>query len=69
MDMPVAFVVFKALLGFGLPIAIGIQQLVATKRLIREDRARAAATAAEPVAGAATAATAPTSGVRELEPA
>jgi hypothetical protein len=49
MDAGIAFVVFKALLGFGLPIALCTQQLIVTKRAIRRDReaaARAAATAA-----------------------
>lgn len=36
------FIVFKALLGFGLPIAFGIQQLVVTRRAIRADREAAA---------------------------
>ena len=40
------FIVFKALLGFGLPIAFGVQQLVVTRRAIRADRAAAARLAA-----------------------
>lgn len=42
METPAAFVLFKALLGFGLPLAFGIQQLIVTKRAIRADRRAAA---------------------------
>ncbi len=41
-DPPIAFLVFKALLGFGLPIAVCIQQLVSIKRSIHADREAAA---------------------------
>ncbi|MFP4126074.1 MAG: hypothetical protein ACLFU0_05455, partial [Alphaproteobacteria bacterium] len=41
------FILFKGVLGFVVPIALGVQQLIAVKRLIRADReAEAAATAA-----------------------
>lgn len=38
----VPFVIFKALLGFGLPIAFCVQQLVVTQRALRRDREAAA---------------------------
>ena len=54
------FIVFKGLLGFGVPLALGLQQLISIKRSIRADReaAEAAARAEAPTApeGAAAAA-------------
>lgn len=73
MDAAVAFVVFKAILGFGLPIAVCTQQLIVTKRAIRRDREaaeRAAAQSADVAAPAlATAADGAPARQRELEPA
>jgi hypothetical protein len=40
------FILFKGFLGFVVPIALGVQQLISVKRLIRADREAAAAAAA-----------------------
>jgi hypothetical protein len=73
MDMPIAFLVFKAILYFVVPIAVCTQQLIVTKRMIREDREREAAAAAAREAAAPPPVTAPETArptrVRELEPA
>jgi hypothetical protein len=37
------FVLFKAFIGFVVPIAFGLQQLISVKRAIRRDREAAAA--------------------------
>jgi len=41
------FILFKGLLGFGVPLALGLQQLISIKRSIRADREAAAAAASE----------------------
>lgn len=40
------FILFKGFLGFVVPIALGVQQLISVKRLIRADREAEAAAAA-----------------------
>jgi len=60
------FIVFKGLLGFGVPLALGLQQLISIKRSIRADREAAAQ--AEREAAAAQASAAPTDEARERVP-
>ena len=50
------FILFKGLLGFGVPLALGLQQLVSIKRSIRADREAAAAQAEREAAAARTSA-------------
>jgi len=60
------FIVFKGLLGFGVPLALGLQQLISIKRSIRADREAAAQ--AEREAAAAQASAAPTDDAHERVP-
>jgi len=60
------FIVFKGLLGFGVPLALGLQQLISIKRSIRADREAAAQ--AEREAAAAQASAAPGDDARERVP-
>jgi len=63
------FVLFKGFIGFVLPIAFGVQQLISVKRSIRKDKEAAAAAEAaanETAADAPVAAAAP-AGERERE--
>jgi len=60
------FIVFKGLLGFGVPLALGLQQLISIKRSIRADREAAAQ--AEREAAAAQASAAPTDEARTRVP-
>ncbi len=66
------FVLFKGFIGFVVPIAFGIQQLISVKRAIRKDR-EAEAAAAEAATAVDDAAppveVAPAHRQRELEPA
>jgi hypothetical protein len=65
------FILFKGLLGFGVPLALGLQQLISIKRSIRADRDAAAAAQAEREAAPASARAAPAADGRErvVEPA
>jgi hypothetical protein len=65
------FILFKGFLGFVVPIALGLQQLISVKRLIRADREAeaAAAAATAPEAGAAPAPATGTARERVPEPA
>jgi hypothetical protein len=65
------FVLFKGFIGFVVPIAFGIQQLISVKRAIRKDREAEAAAAAEAATAvdAAPVEVAPAHRPRELEPA
>jgi hypothetical protein len=66
-DSMLFFTLAKALLGFGVPLALGIWQLVSIKRQIRADREREAQAAA--TESAAEPATADASGaIRERLP-
>ena len=64
------FILFKGFLGFVVPIALGLQQLISVKRLIRADREAeaAAAAATEPEAAAETAPATATATARERVP-
>jgi hypothetical protein len=64
------FILFKGFLGFVVPIALGLQQLISVKRLIRADREAEAAAAAAPApeTGAAPAPATSTAPARERVP-
>jgi hypothetical protein len=51
LESGMAFVIFKALIGFALPLAFAVRELVVLNRLKREREARAAAEAVAASAG------------------
>jgi len=63
------FIVFKGLLGFGVPLALGLQQLISIKRSIRADREAAAQAEREAAAAQASAAPGDDARTRVPEPA
>ncbi|NBB71899.1 MAG: hypothetical protein GVY33_16495 [Alphaproteobacteria bacterium] len=63
------FILFKGLLGFGVPLALGLQQLISIKRSIRADREAAAAQAEREAAARASAAPGDDARTRVPEPA
>jgi hypothetical protein len=63
------FVLFKAFIGFVVPIAFGLQQLISVKRAIRRDREAAAAAEAASADGDTPVDATAASRERTLEPA